>query len=174
MTKVKTTQRALLLSSICYLVTASTGAAVAIAAHLPARFAGMLHGQDVARDFVGINGTALSPPLALLLAQAVLTALALRRGRAGTVGVIGLTALGTAYTLGQVGEPIAAEAFTTATRDPGHAGLVAANLVCSAALVVFGALEWSGRRSSAQATGGRMETPSSESGRGTARAGGRE
>lgn len=166
------TLRGLLVSSACYLATASTGAAVAIVTHLPARFAGILRGDDVARDFLGVNGTALSPDLALVVAQAVFTGGALRRGRVGMVGVIGLTVLGAAYTLGQLGEPIAVEAFTSATRNLTHASLVAANIVCSSAMMLLGVLEWRRRVLSDRLADGPPVDPRGGARRGPARAGG--
>ena len=100
----------LVLASACYPLSASRGAALSIATGLSARFGGLLAGNDVARDFQSV-GTALSPPLALLLGQLILTGCALRGGRAGMAGVIGLMALGAVFALGQLGEPIVRQAF---------------------------------------------------------------
>jgi hypothetical protein len=135
----------LVLASACYLVSASLGAALSIATDLPARFGGLFRGNDVARDFL-LVGTALSPDLPLLLGQLVLTGCALRGGRTGMVGVIGLTVLGAVYVLGQVGEPIVLQAFRPATFNAAQATLVAANIIFPALMAVFGALEWRNRR----------------------------
>ena len=102
-------------------------------------------GNDVARDFL-LGGTALSPDLPLLLGQLVLTGCVLRGGRTGMVGVIGLTVLGAVYALGQLGEPIARQAFSVATFNAAQATLVTANLVFPTLMAVFGALEWRDRR----------------------------
>src|SRR5258708_28099926 len=110
------TLKGLVLFSACNLVSASIGAILSIALHLPARFGGLLSGNDVLQDFLLLNGTALSPDLWLLLGQFVLTGCALRRGRVGMVGVIGLTLLGAVATLGQLGEPITVRADRKSTR----------------------------------------------------------
>jgi hypothetical protein len=138
--------RGLLLASGCYLASAGAGTALAIVEDLPARFAGILHGNDVARDFVTWRGTALSPPLALLLAQLALMGYALRAGPARTFGVAGLTLLGGAYTLGQLGEPIVRDALRPVTFNAAATLAVAANLTCSLALLVLGTREWRRRR----------------------------
>jgi hypothetical protein len=139
------TLQGLVLASAGYLVRASLGAALAIATDLPARFGGLLTGTDVAHDFL-LGGTALSPDLPLLLGQLVLTGCALRGGRTGMVGVIGLTVLGAVYALGQLGEPIALRALSPATFNAAQATLVAANIVFPTLMAVFGALEWRNRR----------------------------
>lgn len=105
----------LVLWSLCYLASATAGTALAIAQHLPARFGGILNGNDVAMDFLTLNGTALSPALFMLLTQVAFTVLALRPGSARKVGVVGLTVLGVLYIMGQLGEPILVETFNAAT-----------------------------------------------------------
>jgi len=135
----------LILSSTGFLISATIGAQLAITHNLPARFGGLLSGNDVAGDFLLVNGTALSPDLALLLAQLVLTGCALGRGRIGMVGVIGLTVLGACYTLGQLGEPITLHSLTPATFNAEPAAIAVTNIVCSTAMFVFGILEWRGR-----------------------------
>ncbi len=141
-----TTPYRLVLASTGFLLSGSAGALLAISTHLPARFGGIMHGKDVARDFVLLSGTALSPDLALLLGQLALTGCALRRGRTGTVGVVGLTLLGAAYTLGQLGEPITLRALSPATFRAPQAGIVLANLTCSTLMLVFGVRAWQRRR----------------------------
>ncbi len=138
--------KGLVLFSTCNLVSASIGAILSIALHLPARFGGLLSGNDVVQDFLLMNGTALSPDLWLLLGQLVLIGCALRRGRVGMVGVIGLTLMGTIATLGQLGEPITVRAFSPATFDNAQTSLVAVNIAGSLLMVVFGVLEWRSRR----------------------------
>jgi hypothetical protein len=135
----------LILSSLGYLMTASIGAALAITMDLPARFGGILNGTDVPRDFLIINGTALSPDLAMLLGQLALTLCAPRRGRVGMVGVVGLTVLGVCYVAGQLGEPILLQTFTPARFNAAQAALVAANIAFSSLMVVFGMLAWRNR-----------------------------
>jgi hypothetical protein len=138
--------KGLVLFSVLYLVSTSLGTILAIATPLPARFGGMLTGDNVLQVFLLINGTALSPDLAMLLGQLVLTICALRRGRVGMVGVIGLTLYGTCVILGQVGEPITVRAFSPSTLNGAQTSLVVANLVFPLLMVVCGVVEWSNRR----------------------------
>jgi hypothetical protein len=141
--------KALVLASACYLLSASLGAALSIVMHLPARFGGLLKSDDVLRDFLLINGTALSPNLALLLVQVMLTGCAIRAGRAGIVGATGLPLLGVIYAIGQLGEPITRQALASATVNLTQATLVVANIVFPVLMVLLGVLEWR-RRSNSQ------------------------
>lgn len=161
------TLKGLILFSACNLVSASIGAILSIALHLPARFGGLLSGNDVLQDFLFMNGTALSPDLWLLLGQLALIGCALRRGRVGMVGVIGLTLLGAVATLGQLGEPITVGAFRPATFNGAQASLVAVNIAGSLLMVVFGLLEWRSRRQANWATGSQSEMQPSDARRGS-------
>ncbi len=145
------TLKGLVLFSACNLVSMSIGAILSIVLHYPARFGGLLSGNDVLQDFLLI-GTALSPGLWLLLGQFVLIVCALTRGRVGMVGVIGLTLLGAVTALGQLGEPIIVRAFSPATFDGVLVSLVAVNIASSLLMVVFGILEWRSRRQANRAT----------------------
>jgi hypothetical protein len=140
-----TALKGLALSSIGFLASASIGTLLAIAHDLPARFGGLLSGTDVLRDFLLLNGTALSPDLALLLVQLLLIGCVLSAKRISMVGVIGLTALGACYTLGQLGEPIMLHSLTPASFNAEPAAIAVINLVCSTAMFVFGIREWRGR-----------------------------
>jgi hypothetical protein len=135
----------LVLFSACNLVSMSIGAILSIALNLPAQFGGLLSGNGVLRDFLLINGTALSPDLWMLLGQLVLIGCVFRRGRVGMVGVIGLTLLGAVTAIGQLGEPITARALNSATVDGLQTSLVAINIVTSLLMVIFGVLEWRSR-----------------------------
>lgn len=139
------TLKGLVLSSAGFLVSGSAGALLAINTHLPARFGGILNGNDVLHDFLLLNGTALSPDLALLLSQLVLTGCALKQGRTGMVGMIGLTVLGGCYTLGQLGEPITFRVVSPTTFHATQAGIVAANIAFSTLMLMFGVIEWRSR-----------------------------
>lgn len=167
------TLKGLILFSACNLVSVSTGAILSITLHLPARFGGLLSGNDVVQDFLFLNGTALSPDLWLLLAQLALTGCALRRGRVGMVGVIGLTLLGTLTTLGQLGEPITVRAFSPAFFDGELASLVTLNLASSLLMVVFGFREGRSRGQAPWRRGGLPRMTKSEPRGGSASAGGR-
>ena len=161
------TLKGLVLFSACNLVSMSIGATLSIVLHLPAQFGGLLSGNDVLQDFLFLNGTALSPDLWLLLGQFVLIGCALRRGRVGMVGVIGLTLLGAVTTLGQLGEPITVRAFSPATFDGVQAGLVAVNIASSLLMVVFGILEWRSRRRANRAMGAQPEMQTNDARRGS-------
>jgi hypothetical protein len=63
-------------SSILYLIWASIAAVVAIVLNRPAQFGGSTSGLPVVRDFIHGTGTALSPSLVWMLAQALFTWLA--------------------------------------------------------------------------------------------------
>jgi hypothetical protein len=77
-------------SSILYLIWASIATVVAIGLNLPARFGGSTSGLPVVQDFLYGMGTAMSPPLVWIVAQALLTWLAWnQRNRRNTWGVIG-------------------------------------------------------------------------------------
>jgi hypothetical protein len=136
----------LVFSSIFVLFSASAGTILAIRDHLPARFGGILHGDDVVQDFITFNGTALSAPLFLLLGQIVFTVLVFKRGKVGMAGVMGLTVLGVCYTFGELGEPILVRTFNQATFDMTLAIILIANIVFPFMMVVFGVMEWRSRR----------------------------
>ena len=160
------TLKGLVLFSACNLVSASIGAILSIVLHLPARFGGLLSGNDVLQDFLFMNGTALSPDMWLLFGQFALIGCALRRGRVGMVGVIGLTLLGAVATLGQLGEPITVRDFSPATFEGAQASLVAVNIAGSLLMVVFGILEWRRRRQANWATDAQPEMQTSDTRRG--------
>lgn len=153
----------LVLCSVGCLLVECLGAGLAIATSLPARFGGLLHGTNVAADFVLLSGTALSPPLVLLAAHLAFIVCAPRAGRVGAVGVGGLAVLGAAYVVGQVGEPITARALTPATFNAAHASIAVAIIVLSALMCALGVREWRARQ-----LGGRLartRTAASERGR---------
>src|SRR2546423_198010 len=130
----------LVLASIFVLFSASAGTILAIRGHLPARFGGILHGNDVVQDFITFNGTALSAPLLLLVGQIVFTVLIFRSGKVGMAGVVGLTILGVCYTIGELGEPILVRTFNPATFDVTLAVVLIANIVFPLIMVVFGVM----------------------------------
>jgi hypothetical protein len=136
----------LVFSSIFVLFSASAGTILAIRDHLPARFGGILHGDDVVQDFITFNGTALSAPLFLLLGQIVFTVLVFKRGKIGMAGVMGLTVLGVCYIFGQLGEPILVRTFSQATFNVTLLVVLIANIVFPLMMAVFGVMEWRSRR----------------------------
>ena len=83
-----------LLSWVCvlWLLNALTGAAVAIRKDLPGELiGGVFTGRDASAESFKGTGTALSPGLAHIAAQAVFAVLSTRGGRAGMAGAAGLT-----------------------------------------------------------------------------------
>ncbi len=83
-----------LLSWVCalWLLNAVTGAAVAIREDLPGELiAGVFTGRDASAEFFKGPGTALSPGLAHIGAQALFAVLSTRGGTAGMAGAAGLT-----------------------------------------------------------------------------------
>jgi hypothetical protein len=140
------TRYGLILSSVCCLISASAGTLLAVRAHLPANFAGLLHGYDVVNDFFTWRGTALSAPFSLLFIHLVLTIGVLSSGWIGRAGVVGLTILGACYTIGQLGEPIVGQAFSALTFNLLPALLVVTNILSSIIMMVFGIIEWRSSR----------------------------
>lgn len=154
--------KALLLCSLACLLVESAGAGLALATDLPARFGGLLHGTNMRQDFLLVNGTALSPPLVLMLAQLALIASATRPGRTGRIGVLGLVVLGACYVVGQLGEPITARALTPATFNMLHASVALAIIALSALMCVLGARELRQRRGVRPVVGVRAKTGAGE------------
>lgn len=100
-------RRLLLAVAILLWFEAWIGTAVAVQKKLPFGLGGHGHPNDVWGDFVSGGGTALSPPLMILVIYAALIVLATRRGWFGTIGVGGLGLLGLLSLGTIVGEPLA-------------------------------------------------------------------
>jgi hypothetical protein len=113
------------------------GWAISVAAELPAEFDGVR--DDVLADSV-TAGTLLAAPLTALVALIVLSLLAWFGGRwLGSVGLLGLIALGVVFTIGNLGEPLDPEAS-----DPPTAFLVTWRIVAvglCGALIVAAAVQ---------------------------------
>ncbi len=77
----------LIRASMLYLLSASTGARVAIDEDIRGQFLGRCSENMPQEDFVRGMGTALSPGVKMLVAQMAATALAGRRGFLGRLGV---------------------------------------------------------------------------------------
>ena len=88
----------------------------------------------------------MSPGLAWLIAQAILTFLAPRKGRWGTIGVAGLTLFGLLSGIFSLTEPIVRRIFNPATFDPLKAVIETGIIVVPFVMMVFGILEWIRRR----------------------------
>ncbi len=93
-------------------------------------------------------GTALSPPILWLVAQAFLTWLAWNQTkRKSTWGVIGLALFGVAEFGGALGEPITYELLNPGTFNPLVAVIQAGMIIIPFVMMVFGIQEWRRRRS---------------------------
>jgi hypothetical protein len=143
---IRTTLKRLITSSMLYMAIALIGAVVAITENRPANAGGFSTGLPVVPDFLYGNGTAMSPPLYMLVAQAIFTVLAPRRDRWGTFGVGGLTIAGLLFAIGALVEPILFEIFSPATFDFFKATIEAGLIILPLMMMVFGIREWTGRR----------------------------
>lgn len=131
-----------LLSWVCtlWLLNALTGAAVAIREDLPGELiAGVFTGRDASAEFFKGLGTALSPGLAHIGAQALFAVLSTRGGRVGVAGAAGLTVVGAGATAGALGEKITYRVFSPRTFDPTKAAIVSAGIILSPLISVLGA-----------------------------------
>jgi hypothetical protein len=143
---VSTTFKRLIISSVLYIGIALMGAILAIMENRPAAAGGFSTGLPVLQDFLYGNGTAMSPPLYMLVLQAVLTVLAPRRDRWGMVGIGGLTIAGLLFCIGALVEPILWEIFNPATLDIVKVGLETGLIIVPFLMMVFGRREWVKRR----------------------------
>lgn len=143
---IPTTLKRLITFSILYMLIALIGAVVAIIENRPANPGGFSTGLPVLQDFLYGNGTAMSPPLYMLVAQAIFTVLAPRRDRWGAFGVGGLTIAGLLFGVGASVEPILWEIFNPATFDLFKALIEAGLIIVPLVMMVFGIREWAGRR----------------------------
>jgi hypothetical protein len=131
-----------MLSWVCtlWLLNAATGAAVAIREDLPGELiGGVFTGRDASAGFFKGPGTALSPGLAHIAAQAVFAVVSMRGGRVGGTGAAGLVVVGAGATAGALGEKITYRVFSPKTFEPAKAAIVSAGIVLSSLMTVFGA-----------------------------------
>lgn len=131
-----------LLSWVCalWLLNALTGAAVAIRENLPGELiAGVFTGRDASAEFFKGPGTALSPGLAHIAAQAVFAVLSTRGGRAGRAGAAGLVVVGAGATAGALGEKITYRVLSPKTFDPAKAVIVSVGIILSTLMTALGA-----------------------------------
>ena len=131
-----------LLSWVCalWLLNALVGAAVAIREDLPGELiAGVFTGRDASAEFFKGPGTALSPGLAHIAAQALFTVLSTRGGRAGSIGAVGLIVVGAGATAGALGEKITYRVLSPRSFDPVKAAIVSAGISLSSLMTVLGA-----------------------------------
>ena len=132
----------LVVASTVSLVANTFGTILALQHNLPADFGGFLNGQNVLRDFLGFNGTALSAPFPFMLIQLALTILTLRPGQLKGFGVNGLTFVGALYTIAQLGEPIVLRLLRPDGFDLAQGIVLLCALASSSAMFLFGVRAW--------------------------------
>ena len=142
----KPTQRALVATSVLYLLNASTGARIAIDEDIPVVFLGRCSPNMPQEDFVRGMGTALSPGVKTLAGQVALTALAIRRGPLGSLGMRGLALYGLAVTIGMLGERVTYVALHPRTFDPPKAIVIVGNLILPLLMTTLAIVELRRRR----------------------------
>lgn len=135
----------LILGAILYLLNAMIGAVLAIREGLPGRFLGLRTGLGARDDFLVGLGTALSPPLVLIVAQIAFIALAWRRER---LGIIGLSVSGIGFCLGMLGEPITYEVWRRPSAEPRKAVVIAGNVLLPLLIAAAGLSELTSARRS--------------------------
>ena len=122
-----------------WLLNALTGAAMAIREDMPGDLiAGVFIGRDASAEFFKGPGTALSPGLPHIAAQALFAVLSTRGGRAGTVGAVGLIVVGAGATAGALGEKITYRVLSPRSFDPAKAAIVSAGISLSSLMTVLG------------------------------------
>ena len=123
-----------------WLLNAATGAAVAIREDLPGELiAEVFTGRDASAEFFKGPGTALSPGLAHVAAQAVFAVLSTRSDRAGKAGAAGLVVVGAGATVGALGEKITYRVLSPEAFDPAKAVIVSAGIILSTLMTALGA-----------------------------------
>jgi hypothetical protein len=129
-----------LLSSVCglWLLNSAIGARVAVKEGLPAEWVGGLYvGRDASAEFFKGTGTALSPGLPMMVAQALLAVLSTRGGRAGTIGAAGLVVLGAGGTIGMLAETITYRVLAPKTFDPPKAAIGLAAIILAPSMTIL-------------------------------------
>jgi hypothetical protein len=136
----KLTLSGLSIVSVLWLLNSAIGARVAIREDLPAEWvAGLYVGRDTSAEFFKGGGTALSPGLPMMAAQALFTVLSTPGGRAGKAGAAGLTVLGAGGTVGVLAETITYRVLSPRTFDSAKVPIVSAAIILSALMTVLGA-----------------------------------
>jgi hypothetical protein len=123
---------------VLWLLNSAIGARVAVKEGLPAEWVADLYvGRDASVEFFK-GGTALSPGLPMIVAQALFTVLSARGGKAGKSGAVGLTLLGVGGTIGVLAETITYRALSPNAFDVVKAPIVLSALVCNPLMAVLG------------------------------------
>jgi hypothetical protein len=143
-----TSLKRLVTSSLLYIVIAVIAASIAINENLPAQpmGEGSGSGKPVLQDFLYGGGTAMSPGLPWLIAQALLTVLVFRKSWWGMFGVVGLIIFGLLSGVFSLTEPIVREIYGPGVFDPLKAVIEAGIIILPFVMMVFGISEWRRRR----------------------------
>ncbi len=129
-----------LLSLVCvlWLLNSAIGARVAVKEGLPAEWiAGLYVGRDASAEFFRGSGTALSPGLPMMVAQALFAVLSTRGGRAGTIGAAGLAVLGAGGTVGMLAETITYRVLSPKAFDPPKAAIGLAAIILAPLMTIL-------------------------------------
>jgi hypothetical protein len=139
---------ALPIVSVLWLLNSAIGARVALKEGLPAEWVADLYvGRDASAEFFKGGGTALSPGLPMMVAQALLAVLSTRGGWAGKTGAAGLTLLGAGGTVVVLAETITYRVLSPRTFDPAKAPIVLAAIALSSLMTILGGRRLSDLRS---------------------------
>ena len=136
-----------LLSLVCvlWLLNSAIGARIAVKEGLPAEWVGGLYaGSDASAEFFKGTGTALSPGLPMMVAQALFAVLSTHNGRAGMLGAAALAALGAGGTAGMLAETITYRVLSPRTFDPPKAAIGLAAIILAPSMTI---LSWRRLRS---------------------------
>lgn len=139
----------LIIASILYLLIAVIGTLIAVRENLPSQtfIPAFITGKSALEDFLTGNGTALSPPLYLCLAEVLLVVVACLPNRLAMVGIVGLTILGTVFLFGILIERLTYRVLNPATFDFSLALVELLAIVLPLLMIVFGGMEIAYRRS---------------------------
>ena len=113
-----------------YLAVSAAATVISIRDDLPANFANWhLTSENLTRDFLIGAGTALSAPLVVLIALAVLLVLCAQPTQTGRIALALLVVVAVGLVVGMVGEPVAREALDEAGAHIDRTVIVIAGLV---------------------------------------------
>jgi hypothetical protein len=107
------TRKQLIVVSTTLLGLTSVGAAIALIQHLPDGAARSVAGGGARGGFIYGSGTAMSPPLPIMVLFGIAILFAASRRRIGVIGSIALAIGGTAFTAGMLIEPITRYSLTS-------------------------------------------------------------
>ncbi len=129
-------------AALLYLLHTGVGAGVSVRHDLKAAFPGFYTGRPAHQDFVTGPGTALSPPLVLMIWHLLAVLAAERPGRIGQWGRRAITLDGAVFAVGMLGEPITYDVLNPRRFDVVQALLVAGNILYPLLMLVHGIHLW--------------------------------